>query len=115
MREHIDKFKDFSNKESVRDSVIYTENELKNFIKNWYNTYYQSSIKNIELNLLDKFIKIESKHRYKEKLKKQNNVEIFRDDDFDRFIKKLLSYQYDNFDIEIKKMANKTILIVFFF
>ena len=46
MREHIDKFKDFLLKENMKDCVIYTENELKNLIKNWYNTYYQSSIKN---------------------------------------------------------------------
>ena len=115
MREHIDKFKDFLLKENMKDCVIYTENELKNLIKNWYNTYYQSSIKNIDLNLLDKFIKIESKHRYRDKIEKPNYVEIFKDDDFDKFIKKVLSYKYDNFDTEIKSLSNKNILRVCLF
>jgi hypothetical protein len=111
MREHIDKFKDFLLKESKKDCVIYNENELKIFIKNWYNTHYQSSIKNIDLDLLDKFIKIESKHRYREKIEKQNHIEIFRNDDFDKFIKKILSYKYKDFNIET--LSNKKLRVCF--
>ena len=81
MREHIDNFKNFSLKENLNQHTIYTENELKRYIKNLYNSSFQSSIKDIELSLSDKFMKIESKYRFKYGGKnKDSHIEIFRDD-----------------------------------
>lgn len=114
MRENIDNFKNFILKENLNQHTIYTENELKRYIKNLYNSSFQSSIKDIELSLSDKFMKIESKYRFKYGGKnKDSHIEIFRDDKFEKILKTLLKHKWNDVNIEIKDKTNDVVLYVY--
>lgn len=114
MREHIDNFKKFLLKENLNQYTIYTENELKRYIKNLYNSSFQSSIKDIELSLSDKFMKIISKYRFKYGGEnKDSHIEIFRDDKFEEILKTLLKHKWNDVNIEIKNRTNGVVLYVY--
>ena len=114
MEGHIDNFKNFILKENSNQYTIYTENELKRYIKNLYNSSFQSSVKNIELSLSDKFMKIESKYRHKYGGKnKGSHIEIFRDNNFEEILKTLLKHKWNDVNIEIKNRTNDCVLYVY--
>ncbi len=114
LRKHIDNFKNFILKENLNEYTIYTENELKRYIKNLYNSSFQSSIKYIELSLSDKFMKIESKYRFKSGGEnKDSHIEIFRDDNFEEILKTFLKHKWNDIYIEIKNRTNDIVLYVY--
>lgn len=114
MREHIDNFKNFLLKENLNQYTIYTENELKRYIKNLYNSSFQSSIKDIEVSLSDKFMKIESKYRFKYGGEnKDSHIEIFRDDKFEEILKTLFKHKWNDVNIEIKNRTSDVVLYVY--
>jgi hypothetical protein len=115
MREHVDNFKNFLLKENLNQYTIYTENELKRYIKNLYNSSFQSSVKDIELSLSDKFMKIKSKHRFKYGGEnKDSHIEIFRGDEFEEVLKTLLKHKWNDANIEIKNRTNDIVLYVYY-
>lgn len=114
MREQINNFKNFLLKENLNQYTIYKENELKTFIKSLYNSTFQSSIKNIDLSLSDKFMKIESKHRFRYGGEnKDSHIEIFRDDKFEEILKTFMKHRWNDVNIEIKNRTNDVVLYVY--
>ena len=114
IREHIDNFKNFLLKENLNQYTIYTENELKRYIRSLYNSSFQSSVKDIELSLSDKFMKIKSKYRCKYGGEnKDSHIEIFRGDKFEEVLKTLLKHKWNDANIEIKNRTNDIVLYVY--
>lgn len=99
---------------NLNQYTIYTENELKRYIKNLYNSSFQSSIKDIEVSLSDKFMKIESKYRFKYGGEnKDSHIEIFRDDKFEEILKTLFKHKWNDVNIEIKNRTSDVVLYVY--
>jgi hypothetical protein len=100
--EYINNFEQFKLNENKETYTVYNEQSLMRIIKNVFNNYHQSSIKDITLSIKDRKIVYYSKYRKRSNLPSEDKPYeyIIQGDEFVPFLTNIMKYIWDNPRIE---------------
>lgn len=88
---------------SLNDQIATQERALTKYIKNVYNDVYNSSVKELVIDLTNKILYIVYKIRKYNQIKTETYVK----ESFEKYLKLMFNFKYENYSIVIKNNSVK--------